>query len=171
MFAPPVQFRTNPEALEIRARHDFQNAMRRGWLHRMAHRLLRHEVRLLPFELAQRCMRLGGRRDLGIHAVEIDRIIGSLGRFDEFDRWFYPHREETLWRWVSIDRAQYEGINLPPVDLYKVGEIYFVIDGNHRISVARSFGQQYIEAHIIEIDAESGAVPLNMTQTVLCPPT
>jgi hypothetical protein len=65
---------------------------------------------------------------------------------------FLPIQSQTKGRWISIDKAHYEDIYLPPVDLYKIGEIYFVKDGNHRVSVARERGQEYMDAYVTEID-------------------
>ena len=81
-----------------------------------------------------------------------------MGRYRDFDRAFLPRQERTRGRWVNVDSAHHEDIILPPVDLYKVGEIYFVRDGNHRISVAREQGQDFIDAHVTEIE-----VPVHLT--------
>ena len=84
--------------------------------------------------------------------VPVDKILGSLGRYRDFDRAFLPIQTRTKARWISIDRAHYEEIILPPVELYQIGEVYFVRDGNHRVSVARERGQTYIDAFVTEID-------------------
>jgi hypothetical protein len=84
--------------------------------------------------------------------VPIDAIIGSVGRFQDFDRAFLPKATSTRNRWESIDRAHLMDVDLPAVELYKLGEAYFVKDGNHRVSVARERGQIYIDAVVIEID-------------------
>ena len=77
---------------------------------------------------------------------------GVLGRYRDFDRAFLPIQTRTKARWISVDRAHYEEIILPPVELYQIGEVYFVRDGNHRVSVARERGQTYIDAFVTEID-------------------
>jgi uncharacterized membrane protein YfbV (UPF0208 family) len=84
--------------------------------------------------------------------VPIGQIIGSAGRYQDFDRAFLPVQDRTRARWESIDIAHYADVILPPVELYKMGEVYFVKDGNHRVSVARERGQEYIDAYVIEID-------------------
>jgi hypothetical protein len=82
--------------------------------------------------------------------VPIDSITGSLDRYGEFDRNFYPLRRNTRARWESVDRALLEGVTLPPVQLYKVGERYYVSDGHHRLSVARYRGIEFVDAEVIE---------------------
>jgi hypothetical protein len=88
----------------------------------------------------------------------VHQIIGSMDRFEDFDRTFLPRRKNTQGRWTNIDRAFYEDVRLPPIQLYKVGDIYFVKDGNHRVSVARERGVEFIDAEVIEGHAR---VPLS----------
>lgn len=107
---------------------------------------------LLPFDEVRDRLPLRGRHDLGLKQVRIDQIVGSLGRYRDFDRAFLPRQLHTKDRWVSIDKAHHRDIILPPVELYKLGEVYFVKDGNHRVSVARERGQEFVDAHVTEID-------------------
>jgi hypothetical protein len=86
--------------------------------------------------------------------VAIRNIIGSLNRYHQFDRAFLPLEDQIADRWQNIDRAFYQDINLPPVLLYKVGEVYFVVDGHHRVSVARQQGQLDIEAEVRECSSK-----------------
>jgi hypothetical protein len=80
----------------------------------------------------------------------VDQIAGSLNRYHEFDRVFLPASDNLANRWQSVNRAFYQDISLPPVVLYKVGQVYFVVDGHHRVSVAREQGQLFIEADVRE---------------------
>ena len=93
---------------------------------------------LLPFDEVRDRLPLRGQHDLGLKEVRIDQIVGSLGRYRDFDRAFLPRQLHTKDRWLSIDKAHHRDIILPPVELYKLGEVYFVKDGNHRVSVAWS---------------------------------
>jgi hypothetical protein len=77
-------------------------------------------------------------------------VAGSLNRYHQFDRAFLPTQDETASRWQRVSRAFYEDISLPPVVLYKVGQVYFVVDGHHRVSVAREQGQEFIDAEVRE---------------------
>jgi hypothetical protein len=83
--------------------------------------------------------------------VAIDQIVGSVGRYRDFDRAFLPRQVRTRGRWESIDRAYLEGVELPPIELYKIGETFFVKDGNHRVSVARERGQAFVDARVVEV--------------------
>jgi hypothetical protein len=97
---------------------------------------------------------VGARRHAGIRTVRMEKIRGSEGRCNDFDRDFYPLQEHTAGRWRSIARAREMGKPLPPVDLVQVGDTYFVLDGHHRISVARTMGQMAIEAKVTEWQVE-----------------
>ncbi len=87
---------------------------------------------------------------MGTFTVPLSQINGSESRTNDFDRSFHPKNNRTIGRWTSIARAHEAGIPLPPVELIKVGENYFVRDGHHRISVAHAFGEQFIEAEVTE---------------------
>ena len=93
-----------------------------------------------------------GQRDAGLQTVPMQCIVGSVGRATDFDSAFHPRRTTTAERWKSVARAVYTGKFLPPVELIKVGALYFVVDGNHRVSVKRQQGQDAIDAHVIELD-------------------
>jgi hypothetical protein len=91
--------------------------------------------------------------------VRVDQIAGSLNRYHEFDRAFLPKEDQLANRWQKVDRAFYEDIHLPPVVLYKVGQVYFVVDGHHRVSVAREQGQEFIEAEVRECATRVNITP------------
>jgi hypothetical protein len=90
--------------------------------------------------------------------VQISKIKGSEGRSDDFDCDFNPIQTRTIHRWMSVATARYEGMSLPPVELIQVDEDYFVRDGHHRISVARAFGEVYIDAEVTVLELESAFV-------------
>ena len=92
--------------------------------------------------------RLDARFDAGLRTVAIAQILGSEGRSTDFDREFNPLKDHNKQRWQGIARAWLQGKALPPVSLAQVGDIYFVRDGHHRISVARALGQEEIEAKV-----------------------
>lgn len=110
-------------------------------------------VTLYDFNEIREHLRMTGRHDGGLQTVPIEQIVGSVGRSHDFDRAFHPRRESSRDRWTGIARALYEDKYLPPVDLIKVGELYFVVDGHHRISVMKQRGQIDIEAYVTEFDA------------------
>lgn len=87
--------------------------------------------------------------DAGLQTVSIDRIRGSEGRVHDFDCDFYPLKDYNRERWLGIASARDRGKALPPVALIQVGDLYFVRDGHHRISVACAIGQQHVEAVVV----------------------
>jgi hypothetical protein len=143
------------------AQEDFERAYRRGFWRKLSSWLTGQSNELIPFEAVRDRLPLRGQHYIGLQQVKIDQIIGSIGRYRDFDRAFLPRQERTRGRWINIDSAHYEEIILPPVDLFKVGDIYFVRDGNHRVSVARERGQDYVDAHVTEIE-----VPVTLTLDV-----
>jgi hypothetical protein len=87
----------------------------------------------------------------GQREVEVRRIVGSVGRYRQFDRNFMPRKASLRDKWERVDRAFVRGEELPPVSLYKIGDAYFVEDGNHRVSVARYQGVEMIDAEVTEL--------------------
>ena len=142
------------------AAQDFMQAARQAIWRDLLSWLTRKNNNLLPFEYARQQVSFKGQHQLGFDAVSLDKIVGSVNRYLDFDRAFFPRQSHTKDRWLNIDRAYYNDIALPPVELLKVGEMYFVSDGHHRISVARARGQEFIDANVTEIDA-SASVLLN----------
>jgi hypothetical protein len=138
---------------------DFQRARRQAFISRLLSIISRSAPNeLLPFEEVRARLNVRGQRHLGLRQVPLAQIVGSEGRYGDFDRQFAPLRDNTKFRWLNIDRAYYQEIQLPAVELYKLGEIYFVKDGNHRISVARQRGQADIDALVTELIVD---VPLD----------
>jgi hypothetical protein len=131
--------------------NDFERAYRKAFWRKVTAWLTREPNTLLPFYDVRDRMPIKGQHYLGLQQIPIERIVGSLGRYKDFDRAFLPRQSHTRNRWVNIDRAYYEQVNLPPVELFKMGEIYFVKDGNHRVSVAREWEQEFIDAYVTEI--------------------
>jgi hypothetical protein len=104
----------------------------------------------LSYDEVREKLRVGGPIYRGVRTVLVKNIAGSVNRYRDFDRAFLPTQNYTADRWLKISRAFYKDISLPPVLLYQVGEVYFVVDGNHRVSVAREKGQEYLEAEVRE---------------------
>ena len=139
------------------AQDDFERAYRRGFWRKLSSWFTGERNELLPFDAVRERIPLRGQHYIGLQQVLIEQIVGSLGRYRDFDRAFLPKQARTRSRWVRIDSAHYDEIILPPVELYKMGEVYFVRDGNHRVSVAREKGQEFVDAYVIEIEV---SVPL-----------
>lgn len=145
----------NINDIENRARSDYQKALRQAFWREIRQRLGRGCNDLLPFGEVYRYLRKQPRSHLGDQHVPLEQIVGSSRRYRDFDLAYNPRRKSRDNRWVNVAKAKYEGVLLPPVLLYKVGEAFFAEDGNHRVSVARVTGEKVIKARVIEIDASS----------------
>lgn len=143
------------------ARSDFQRARFKAFLNQVWGALSGQPSSLLSYDEIKEKLHVGGPIYRGVKTVRVDQIAGSLNRYHDFDRVFLPKSDELAQRWQSVNRAFYQEISLPPVVLYKVGEVYFVVDGHHRVSVARRQGQVFIEAEVREC-----ATRVNITPTI-----
>ena len=139
---------------------DFNRARRKAFFAEVKARITRQPNEPLSFEAVKRSLKTFGQSYRGVVTVPIDKIIGSATlRYNDFDRAFLPLQARTKSRWRSIDSAYYEEKSLPPVQLYQVGEVYFVRDGHHRISVANERGQTFIDAEVIEVQTRVPLTP------------
>ena len=129
---------------------DFERARHRAFLNDLRALFRRHSNDLIPYHEIRSRLQPEGETYRGIQEVPIKQIVGSEDRFRDFDRAFLPRQAHTAGRWKNIDRAFLSDVILPPIQLYKVGNVYFVKDGNHRVSVARERGAEYIDAEVIE---------------------
>lgn len=136
--------------MEEQVRQDFDRARQRAALHDLIATVSRRDNDLLPFHEIRSRLSPEGESYRGHQVVPLAQIVGSMDRFQDFDRTFLPRKKNTRGRWTNIDRAYYEDVRLPPIQLYKVGDIYFVKDGNHRVSVAKQQGVEFIDAEVIE---------------------
>jgi hypothetical protein len=127
----------------------YHAARRRARLGKLYSALTGRSRRLFHLSAIQVAYRVDSRHYAGTQAVPIDHIRGSEGRCSEFDVSFWPLQTRTKGRWLSIALAHYMGESLPAVELIRVGELYFVRDGHHRISVAKALGQTHIDAQVI----------------------
>jgi hypothetical protein len=138
------------DQISEQARADFQRARFKAFMHRVWGALSGQPSTLLSYDGIKEKLRIGGPIYRGVKTVRVDQIAGSLNRYHEFDRVFLPASDKLAERWQRVSSAFYQEISLPPVVLYKVGQVYFVVDGHHRVSVAREQGQIYIEAEVRE---------------------
>jgi hypothetical protein len=138
---------------------DFSRARLKSFLNRVRSLFSGTPYRLLSYDEVKASLHLGGPIYRGIQTVPVRQIVGSLNRYDEFDRAFKPVDDHLAERWQNIDYAFYKAIGLPPILLYKVGEVYFVVDGHHRVSVAREQGQLEIDAEVREVSSKVNITP------------
>jgi nucleotide-binding universal stress UspA family protein len=132
------------------AHRRFDHAKRQALMESVTALLRSRSDDLLSFDDVQKKLGLHISRERGLQQVPLDRIVGSQGKYREFTRSFWPKQEKLRerWKWIYVAAHSFHG--LPPVELYQVGEIYFVKDGNHRISVARELGNRSVEAYVTE---------------------
>ncbi len=149
-----------PPPIRKMASDDFNIAIRKGFWRSVVSWLKRKDNYLLPFDEYRKRLPFASEHYIGMRQIPLDRIVGSVGRYQDFDSVFLPRHERIRPRWESIDTAHLQDLILPPIEVYKISEIYFVRDGNHRVSVARERGQKFIDALVIEID-----VPIPVDET------
>ncbi|MFC3850188.1 ParB N-terminal domain-containing protein [Corynebacterium hansenii] len=136
------------------AQADFSRARRRARLSRAVSRLRRQPddiTQVLPYDEVVAALGETGRRELGLVDVPVESIVGSVDRTGQFDRDFRPTTSISRERWARLNAAQRRGETVPPVRLRKVGGMYFVVDGHHRVSIARNRGNPTIDAYVTEI--------------------
>jgi hypothetical protein len=132
---------------------DFSRARRRAFLRRIGAYLRRDpgSNQLLSFDEVKGALGVVSQVYLGLREVPVSKIVGSVGRHRDFDRAFLPSKPDLGTRWRRIDEIMNRAEELPPVSLYKIGDAYFVQDGNHRVSVARQRGVEMIDAEVVEL--------------------
>ena len=154
----PPRFDTGSPRFD--AQDDFARQRRRQAFDRLLSRIRREpddvDV-ILPYEEVIAALGFAGQRHVGTELVDLDEIVGSVDRSVEFDRSFRPTSKKTRARWERIALAQRRGESMPPVSLFRIGGLYFVRDGHHRISVARAHGLRQIEADVTEVRTQLGA--------------
>jgi nucleotide-binding universal stress UspA family protein len=138
---------------------DFQQARQRGSVQEILARLTGKSNRLLSYDEVAEKLKLRGRVERGLQQIPLDSIVGSVGRYTDFTRTFLPRKADDRQRWAGVKAAMDEGMGLPPIEVYKVGEVYFVIDGNHRVSIARQEGSGSIQARVIEVQTNISLKP------------
>jgi nucleotide-binding universal stress UspA family protein len=145
----------SPDPYKIHmAIQDFQFARQKAGMQEVLARIRGKSNQLLSYDDVAEKLKLRARSERGIREIPVDAIVGSVGRYTDFTRTFLPRRASDQDRWARVKTAMEEGTGLPPIEVYKVGEVYFVIDGNHRVSIARQEGTKTIEAKVIEVQTD-----------------
>ena len=142
------------------AQDDFQRARRAAVLARLTNVILRHRGDvdvILPFDEVVAALGYLGEHDRGLEVIALDSIVGSVDRPRGFDRQFRPTTSVQRRRWARIAAAIRRGETLPPISVYRIGELHFVRDGHHRVSVSRALGLDQIEAQVTEVMTRLGA--------------
>lgn len=147
---------------EAEARDDFNRARKGAFFSELFNLFSPNREELLSLHEVRETLRPRGETYRGMQTVPIDRIVGSEGRYRDFTKQFLPRYEHLRNRWQRVDMAHLTDIVLPPISLYEVGGVYFVRDGNHRVSVARTQGVLAIDAEVVTLETE---IPLHDTMT------
>jgi hypothetical protein len=142
----------------LRARQDAERIRNKAFWNQVIHKFTGSPNTLLSFDEVKQ-LYPAPESYSGVKSIPIEGIVGSVDRYKDFDHYFLPRFGLPLDRWVRVRRARLEGLELPVIQVYKVGELYFVKDGHHRVSVAKDEGQHYIDAEIIELQVKSDPHP------------
>ncbi|HDQ13683.1 MAG TPA: transcriptional regulator [Sediminispirochaeta sp.] len=140
--------------IKYQAREDFNKARSKATISQLLNALTPERQKLLSLDDVRQLLRPRSEIYRGMRAVAIDNIVGSEGRYNDFTSAFLPKRDFIRGRWESVDRAHLADVNLPAIKLYEIGGVYFVRDGNHRVSVAKTQGIEAIDAEVVELDSE-----------------
>src|SRR5205809_7931519 len=135
------------------AHSDFLRVRRKAFWRGIAKWLLRSDDALLAFDEVRKQLHAHLQHDAGVREVEIDQIVGSVGRHRDFDRAFLPRHARTRGRWESIDSAHLTHVELPPREQHKIGDTYYVKHGNHRVSGARERGRVFVGESAMDVES------------------
>lgn len=147
---------------ETEAREDFNRARKSAFFTQLFSLFSPEKQELLSLQEVKDVLKPRSETYKGMQVVPIDRIVGSEGRYRDFNKQFLPRHEYLRHRWQSVDMAHLTDVILPPISLYEIGGVFFVRDGNHRVSVAKAQGVKSIDAEVVVLDTE---IPLSESLT------
>lgn len=140
--------------------HDFHQARQRAAVEEILSRMTGKSNELLSYEEVAKKLKLQARTERGVQSIPLSAIVGSVGRYTDFTRTFLPRKPVDEDRWARVKASLSDNmIGWPPIEVYQVGEVYFVLDGNHRVSIARQEGWETIEARVIEVKTNVPLTP------------
>ncbi|MDR1904022.1 MAG: transcriptional regulator [Treponema sp.] len=147
------------DSIVLQSEHDFNRARNKAILSEIQHFMDTDKDRLLSFNDVKDILKPKNQVYMGMRVVPVKMIVGSEGRYRDFNKYFLPKAEYLRTRWQKVDQAHIKDIILPPIQLYEIGGAYFVRDGNHRVSVARIQGVEHIDAEVISLSSEVDIIP------------
>ena len=153
--------------IKHQAKEDFNRARNKALIHELQNFLAADKKKLLSFHDVKKILKPKNEVYVGMRSVPIDKIVGSEGRYRDFDKHFLPRSAYLRQRWERVDQAHLTDVALPPIQLYEIGGMYFVRDGNHRVSVAKAQGLEFIDAEIISLKSEILLPPTVTPETML----
>ncbi len=153
--------------VQHQAKEDFNRARNKAFIHELQNLLAPDKKKLLSFHDVKKILKPKNEVYVGMQSVPIEKIVGSEGRYRDFDKHFLPKSAYLRQRWERVDEAHLSDVTLPPIQLYEIGNMYFVRDGNHRVSVAKAQGVEFIDAEIISLKSEILLPPSVTPETML----
>ena len=133
---------------------DFSKARNKAFINEIQHFLNPEEAKMISFGQIKGILKPTSQHYVGMKTIPINEIVGSEGRYKDFDNRFFPKNSFLKERWERVDDAVIKDVILPPIKVYELGGLYFVRDGNHRVSVAKSKGVEFIDADVITLESE-----------------
>lgn len=149
------------------AENDFIKARNKALFNEIQHFLNPEEASMISLKAVKNLIKTESETYMGMQVIPIDKIIGSEGRYKDFDNQFFPKRSIARERWEHVDEAVIQSIILPPIKVYELGGLYFVRDGNHRVSVAKTKGVEFIDAEVTSLQTEIRLSPVRTLQGML----
>ena len=143
--------------LFARAIQDFHHARSQAALEQLTARLTRRSSELLSFEEVRNQLHLVPSGIRKVENIPLNSIIGSVGRYSDYTRSYWPISGEDEQRWAKVKMAISDMAGVPPIEVYQIGEVYFVRDGNHRVSVFREMGASHIQAYVTQLATKVSA--------------
>ena len=147
------------DSLSQKVASDFSKARGKAILSKIQHFLRTDRDKLLSFNVVKDILKPKNQTYHGHQAVPIKLIVGSECRYHDFNKYFLPRKDHLRYRWERVDAAHIKDIILPSIHLYEIGGVYFVRDGNHRVSVAKTQGVEFIDAEVISLSTEINIKP------------
>lgn len=154
------------DTFKLQAQEDFLKARNKAWINEIQNLIHPDKKRLLSLNDVKKILKPKNEVYIGVKIIPIKKIVGSEGRYNDFDNHFLPRSNELKQRWIDIDQAHLSDVILPPIQLYELAGLYFVRDGNHRVSVAKAQGVEFIDAEVISLQSEI-QLPPNVRQDTL----
>lgn len=139
---------------ESQTEEDFAKARNKALFNEIQHLLSPEEASLISLNDVKQLLRPKQETYVGMKVIPIEKIVGSEGRYKDFDNHFFPKSSFLKSRWEHVDQAAIDSVILPPIKVYEIAGLYFVRDGNHRVSVAKSRGTEFIDAEVVSLQSE-----------------
>ncbi|GHU59749.1 hypothetical protein FACS189444_5620 [Spirochaetia bacterium] len=144
---------------KMQAAEDFDRARSKAFLYHIQHFMDPDKNKLMSFNDVKEILKPKSETYRGMQQVPINLIVGSEGRYRDFNKYFFPKADHLRYRWERVDEARLREITLPAIQLYEIGGVYFVRDGNHRVSVAKTQGVEMIDAEVTSLSSEIAISP------------